>query len=57
MGLQPGDVIIALDGEDISGMEDLRKRVMQKRVGKKLRVKFQRGDDVFEGYVELMPAP
>jgi serine protease Do len=57
MGLQPGDVIMALDGEDINGMEDLRSRVMQKRVGNKLRVKFQRGDDVFEGYVELMPAP
>ncbi|MFW9808450.1 MAG: S1C family serine protease [Candidatus Thorarchaeota archaeon] len=57
MGLEPGDVIIAIDNEDISGMEDLRKRIMGSRVGTKLMVRFQRGNDVFEGYVELMAAP
>ncbi|MFW9807493.1 MAG: S1C family serine protease [Candidatus Thorarchaeota archaeon] len=57
MGLEPGDVIVALDDEDITGMEDLRKRVMRKKVGTKLRVKFRRGSDTFEGYVELVAAP
>ena len=57
MGLEPGDVIVAIDDEDIAGMEDLRKRVMRKKVGTKLRVKFRRGSDTFEGYVELVAAP
>ena len=57
MGLQPGDVIIAIDDEEITGMEDLRKLIMRSKVGTKLRVKFQRSDDVFEGYVELTSAP
>ncbi|MHA2395528.1 MAG: S1C family serine protease [Candidatus Thorarchaeota archaeon] len=56
-GLQPGDVIIAIDDEDISGMEDLRRRIMKSKVGTKLRVRFQRATDVFEVYVELMAAP
>ena len=57
MGLQPGDVIIAIDDEEITGMEDLRKLIMRSKVGTKLRVKFQRSDDVFEGYVQLTSAP
>ncbi len=57
MGLQPGDVIIAIDDEEITGMEDLRKLIMRSKVGTKLRVKFHRSDDVFEGYVELTSAP
>ena len=57
MGLEPGDVIIAIDDEDISGMEELRKIIMRSRVGTKLRVRFQRGDDIFEVYVTLGAAP
>jgi S1-C subfamily serine protease len=57
MGLQPGDVIVAIDDEDISGMEDLRRRIIRSKVGTKLRVRFQRGNDVFEDYVELIAAP
>ena len=56
-GLQPGDVITAIDDEEISGMEDLRKRIMKCKVGQKLRVRFQRESDVFEVYIELMAAP
>ena len=57
MGLQPGDVIVSIDDEDITGMEDLRKRIMRNKVGTKLRVRFQRDNDVFEVYVELTAAP
>jgi S1-C subfamily serine protease len=57
MGLESGDVIVAIDDEEISGMEDLRRRIMKCRVGTKLRVRFQRAADVFEVYVELMAAP
>jgi len=57
MGLQSGDVIVAIDDEEISGMEDLRRRIMKCKVGTKLRVRFQRAAEVFEVYIELMAAP
>jgi serine protease Do len=56
-GLQPGDVIVAIDDEDINGMEDLRRHIMKCKVGTKLMVRFQRATDVFEVYIELMAAP
>ncbi|MHA2160264.1 MAG: PDZ domain-containing protein, partial [Candidatus Thorarchaeota archaeon] len=57
MGLESGDVIVAIDDEEITGMEDLRRRIMKCKVGTKLRVRFQRAADIFEVYVELMAAP
>ena len=56
-GLQPGDVIVAIDDEDISGMEDLQRHIMKSKVGTKLMVRFQRAADIFEVYIELMAAP
>ncbi len=56
-GLEPGDVIIAIDDKDISGMEDLRRRIMKCKVGTKLMVRFQRASEFFEVYIELMAAP
>ena len=56
-GLEPGDVIVAIDDKDINGMEDLRRRIMKCKVGSKLMVRFQRSAEVFEVYIELMAAP
>ena len=56
-GLEPGDVIVTIDDKDISGMEDLRRRIMKCKVGTKLMVRFQRAAEVFEVYIELMAAP
>jgi serine protease Do len=56
-GLRAGDVIVKVQGEDIAGMEDLRRRVMDMKVGDKVLVGFQRQGDVFEAYVELVRAP
>ncbi len=55
-GLKPGDVIVAIDDEDVTSMEDLRRRILGKRVGDKLRIRFARGTDVFEVYVQLASA-
>jgi serine protease Do len=55
-GLKTGDVIVAIDDEDVKGMEDLRKRILGKRVGEKLRVRFVRGSDTFEVWVQLAAA-
>jgi len=56
-GIESGDVIVAIDDTEIGGMEDLRKKIMRKRVGEKLKVKLHRNSDIFETYVELKPAP
>ncbi|PNX52582.1 MAG: hypothetical protein BV458_08855 [Thermoplasmata archaeon M9B2D] len=55
--LQPGDVIVAIEGDEINGMEDLRKKVMREKVGKKLLIRFFRNREVFETYVQLSAAP
>ena len=56
-GLEAGDVIVAIDNEDINGMEDLRRRIMGCKVGTKLMVRFQRITEIFEVYIELKAAP
>ncbi len=56
-GLKPGDVIISIDEEEITGMEQLRETIISKKVGEKLRTRFARGSDIFEIYVELSQAP
>ncbi|UCE09953.1 MAG: trypsin-like peptidase domain-containing protein [Candidatus Thorarchaeota archaeon] len=57
VGLRPGDVIISVDGDDVVGMDDLRRKILQKGVGEKLLVRFHRANDVFETYITLGAAP
>jgi S1-C subfamily serine protease len=56
-GLEAGDIIVAIDGKEIDGMETLRKIVMKKKVGEKLKIRLLRQDDVFETYLKLQEAP
>jgi len=56
-GLTPGDVIVAINENDIKTMEDLRKQIMNSKVGDKLRITFYRGREIFEVYVELTSSP
>jgi serine protease Do len=56
-GLKPGDVIVAIDDNEISSMEDLRKVILRKKVGQKLRVRLFRDHDILEAYIELVSAP
>jgi serine protease Do len=56
-GLQPGDVIITIDENEIVGMDDLRRRIMRGRVGDKIKVTIRRNHDTLEAYVELTQAP
>jgi serine protease Do len=56
-GLQPGDVIISLDNNEIVGMDDLRRRIMRGRVGDRIKVTIRRNHDTLESYIELTQAP
>jgi serine protease Do len=56
-GLQPGDVIVAIDDSEINSMEDLRRKILRAKVGRKLKVRIFRNRDILEAYVELVSAP
>ena len=56
-GLQPGDVIVAIDEDEIVGMDGLRKRIMRGKVGEKIRVTLHRNRDTLEAYIELIASP
>jgi len=56
-GLQPGDVIVAINDDEIVGMDGLRKRIMRCKVGDKIRVTLHRNRDTQETYIELTAAP
>ncbi len=51
------DVIVPINEIDIKTMEDLRKHVMNSKIGEKLRIKFHRAREIFETYVELTSVP
>jgi serine protease Do len=56
-GLEQGDIVIGIDDEEVKSMEDLRKCILRRKVGEKMRVKFHRKNDIFETYIELMSIP
>ncbi|MHA1289482.1 MAG: PDZ domain-containing protein [Candidatus Thorarchaeota archaeon] len=56
-GLQPGDVIVVIDDNEISGMDDLRRRIMRGRIGDKIQIGHHRDQDTLEAYIELIQAP
>jgi S1-C subfamily serine protease len=56
-GLQPGDVIVAIDEKEIVGMDDLRRRIMMGRIGDKIKITIRRNHDTLEAYIELTDAP
>ena len=56
-GLQPEDVIVAVDGEDIERSAQLQSLIAQKRPGDEVRVRFYRGGRVQELDIRLGEAP
>ncbi|MFQ6125143.1 MAG: S1C family serine protease [Candidatus Heimdallarchaeota archaeon] len=56
-GLKPGDVIVAVDGKKVTTMEALRSRIMRKKVGANINLKFNRGQKVLEVDLKLQEAP
>lgn len=45
-GVNPGDVIVELNGAPINGMEDLSREVQKKRIGEKVELTVIRGGAV-----------
>ncbi|MGI9427131.1 MAG: S1C family serine protease [Bythopirellula sp.] len=52
-GVRPGDVIQAVDGEDISTFEDVSRRVIKKRPGQKMQLQIERDGETLDVEVVL----
>jgi len=52
-GVRPGDVVRAVDGEDISTFDEVSQKVLQKRPGQKMRLKIERDGETFRVEVVL----
>jgi S1-C subfamily serine protease len=57
VGLEPGDIITSVNGNNIKTMEELRRAIMNQRVGSKIKVSINRKKDIFDAEVELREAP
>ena len=56
-GIEPGDVVIGVEDKEIKTMEELRRVIMNKRVGNTITVKINRKNDIFDAKLELRKAP
>jgi serine protease Do len=56
-GLQPGDLLRELGGRRISGAEDVKKVLETLKIGQRLPIVVQRGDQVLKGEIQVEEAP
>ena len=57
IGVEPGDIITSVNGSEIKSMEELRREIMNQRVGSKIKISLNRKNDVFDAEIELREAP
>jgi serine protease Do len=53
-GIQPGDVIVSLEGQKIRNLDDLRNELLRKQVGDKVKLSILRDGKAMEKEVELV---
>jgi serine protease Do len=56
-GLEPGDVIVALEDEEMANVEELRQAVHAFQIGQEVKIIFRRGDAQSTTYVTLAESP
>ncbi len=52
--VQPGDLLLALEGERIRTLDDLRNELLRKQVGDKVKITIVRGSEKMEKEIELV---
>ena len=57
IGVEPGDIITSVNGSEIKSMEELRREIMNQRVGSKIKISLNRKNDAFDAEIELREAP
>jgi serine protease Do len=53
-GIQPGDVIVSLEGQGIRNLDDLRNELLRKQVGDKVKLSILRDGEAMQKEVELV---
>lgn len=53
-GIQPGDVIVSLEGQRIRNLDDLRNELLRKQVGDKVKLSILRDGEAMQKEVELV---
>lgn len=56
-GLEPGDVLVAVDDAEIGSIEDLRAVLADRYAGDEIALRVRRGEEVIEKTVVLAPRP
>ena len=51
-GLQPNDVILSVDGKEVNSVTELRSKIMTKKIGEKVKIKYSR--DGRENTIEIV---
>ena len=55
--IQPGDVLVQLDGKDVKAFDDLLEVQRSKKLGQKIQLTLQRGDESMDVELKLNPRP
>ncbi|MCK5046439.1 MAG: trypsin-like peptidase domain-containing protein [Candidatus Heimdallarchaeota archaeon] len=56
-GIKPGDIIIGINDEEINSIQILIQKIVKRRIGEELKVKYIRKGREYETYVKLDKAP
>ena len=56
-GIKPGDIVVGLNDEEINSIQILIQKVVKRRIGEEVKVKYIRNGREFETYVKLGKAP
>jgi serine protease Do len=56
-GIEPGDIIIGINNEEINSIQILIQKIVKRRIGEEVKVKYIRNGREFETFVKLGTAP
>ncbi|MDD5593482.1 MAG: trypsin-like peptidase domain-containing protein [Candidatus Margulisbacteria bacterium] len=56
-GIQPGDIIVEVEGKHVKTMDDVRKIIGKKKIGEEIELKLLRADNEIEAKLKLGEAP
>lgn len=56
-GIKPGDIVIGINGEEINSIQILIQKIVKRRIGEEVKVKYIRNNREYETYVKLDRAP
>ncbi|MHA1244304.1 MAG: S1C family serine protease [Candidatus Heimdallarchaeota archaeon] len=57
VGIEPGDIIIAIDDKEINSIQILTQKIVKKRIGEEVKIRYVRNGQTFESIITLGKAP